>query len=243
MIRVRSWKNILKILSAIPIALIINIDSFLSAAGSVDMNVSRYFMSFFVGEVTYGDTKTIVYAMENLTFVFLFIILFGNSITEKMEFVPAYYFTRIRNRGRWFISESLKLVCRAFIYDLLYCVVILIISVIITGRQIDSELFSTFMYIFLVSAALMIIMTLLVNIFTLNVGTTFAFIIACLIILVLCICAILCQNDKAAFLNPLSYMHDNDTKIDFLGVGILYDYIIVAIICIIGYRVMEEKDI
>ena len=38
-------------------------------------------------------------------------------------------------------------------------------------------------------------------------------------------------------------MHDNDTKIDFLGVGILYDYIIVAIICIIGYRVMEEKDI
>lgn len=243
MIRVRSWKNILKILSAIPIALIVNIDSFLSTAGSVDMNVSRYFISFFVGEVTYGDTKTIVYAMENITFVFLFIILFGNSITEKMEFVPAYYFTRIRNRGRWFISESLKLVCRAFIYDLLYCVVILIISVIITGRRADPRLFSTFMYVFLVSAALMIIMTLLVNVFTLTIGTTFAFIIVCLIILVLCMCAILCQNDIVAFLNPLSYMQDNDMKIEFSGGGVLYDYIIAAVICIIGYRVMEEKDI
>lgn len=243
LIKVRSWKNIFKILCAIPIALIVNIDCFLSSAGSVDMDVSRYFMSFFVGEVTYGDTKTIVYAMENLTFVLLFIILFGNSITEKMNFVPAYYFTRIRDRGKWFVSEAVKLSCKAFLYGFLYCVVLLIIAVKMTGQVHSSRLFDTFMYFYLISSALMIIMTILVNVITLKTGVVPAFIAVSIVILSLCICAISCKNEVVSFLNPLSYMQNGDGIKRFLDIGVAYDYILAIIVIFAGCRIMKVKDI
>lgn len=242
-VKAYSHKNIIKLLCAIPIAIIMNMDCFLSQPGSVDIGLSQYFMSFFVGQVTHGDTKTIVYAMGNLAFMIIFMILFGNNIAGKLDFVPAYYFVRIRDRGRWFVSEALKLICRAFVYSLLYCMMILIIAVILTGKREDSTLLAVFLYFLFISAAIMAVMCLLVNILTIIAGTSFAFISVCILMLVLCLCAISFGSDIASFFNPFSYIRNGNSGVIPAFSAVIYDGFIMLLVIFFGYNIMRHRDI
>lgn len=239
----RSWKNILKIIIIIPAALLLHIDCFLSSYGSVDIPVEEYFAGFFVGRVTEGDITTIVFAMENLAFVLLFIILFGNSISEKTGFVPAYYFTRERSRGKWFAKECVKLSGMAAIYVLLYCAVLFIISCTLTGAHINRRLIMEVLFFFAVSAALIIMMTVLANILTLKLGTAPAFICVCVIVLGLCILAISCQNPILNFINPMCYVQLQDASIWQRTGNVIYDYALAALTRIAGSVYMSRKDI
>ncbi len=237
-----SWKNILKIIIIIPATLLLNMDCFLSHYGSVDIPIEEYFAGFFVGRVTQGDITTIVFAMENLAFVLLFIILFGNSISEKTGYVPAYYFTRERNRGKWFAKECVKLSGMAAIYVLLYCAVLFIISCILTGANINRELILEILFFFVVSAALIIMMTVLANILTLKLGTAPAFIVVCVFVLGLCILAISCQNPVLNFINPMCCVQSYDTDIWLRAGNVIYDYVLAVLICIAGSAYMRRRD-
>lgn len=236
------WKNILKIIIIIPVTLLLNIDCFLTAPGSVFIPVEEYFAGFYVGRVTEGDITTIVFAMENITFVLLFIILFGNSISEKTQHVPAYFFTRVRDRGKWFAGECVRLSGTAVVYVLLYCMVNLLISLVLTGAYPNRRLAWEFIFFFLVSAALVIMMTVLANILTLKLGTAPAFICVCILVLGLCILAISCQNPILNYINPMRYAQSGDAGLWLRTAKVIYDYMLALLVCIAGALYLHRRD-
>ncbi len=172
---------------------------------NVDNSVSELFKYGLVGSVTTGDNTQFVFVIESLSFLIMFVILYGNIIHRHFCNAADYTFIRIGNRWLWYIRECVHLLIVAMFYSVIYLLVKFSIAINISSYKCDVQAIKYFFLFLGWTCCLNLIFTLLINMFALMRGTNFSMIIFSIVVVILVSLAIATTtNNVASYINPLS---------------------------------------
>ena len=193
----------LKTLLIIPMTLILSGVSMTSE--NVENTVSELFKYGLIGSITAGDNTQFVFVIESLSFLILFVVLYGNIVHRNFCVASDYRFSKISNRLLWYGRECMHLVIVTFVYSFLYLIIKLMIAINISVYECDWAAIEYFLMFLCWMCCLNIIFTLTVNMVALIKGTNFsmlAFSIGVVILVSLAIATSLYRIPS--FINPLS---------------------------------------
>ena len=168
------WKN----LWIIPITILIYWTDLLP--GNVQETVSAVLLDKFGGRISPGvdnTTNMFLLDIQQLYFLVMFNLIFANQIVDHFRYSCIYVFSRIKNRTKWFLQCSLELWEIASLYSLLYMGTLFFMGCFSTKFYIiQNDFWIAFILWFKVSV-ICYITTLLLNIISIRLGSTLAFII------------------------------------------------------------------
>lgn len=103
---------------------------FLDLAGAPsEMPAADLLLNAVAGKITSNSSVSFVLAVEHATFLFLFLLLFGDMVAEQQRTGAVYIFPRMPSRTRWYVRQTLALGGCAFAY----CGVYLLCHAAISG--------------------------------------------------------------------------------------------------------------
>ncbi len=250
---------ILKILSAIPITLLIcSVEIIMLILGreSFGGEVIRTFQNHFYGmayQMTHSSREqaNLMHSMFGLAQPFIFNLLFGTHFYKDLHVNSIYYLTRQKKRSVWYYKKSVAL----FIYTGIYCFFQLIIPLIIAAinaqPQNIREALLLFVSSFLAFLFFTFLTTFMINILSLKFGSAFSFIIV-YVFTVLCFYCSIYGPEILFFNGRLSSYQLNpidNTMILWHGgffektISILINFIYVLIMFIIGHILINRVDV
>lgn len=193
----------LKSLLIIPVTLLLSGVSMISK--NVDNSVSELFKYSLVGSVTSGDNIQFIFVIENLSFLIMFVILYGNIIHRHFSNAADYIFIRIGNRWLWYVRECVHLLIVAMFYSVIYLLVKFSIAINISSYKCDVQAIKYFFLFLGWTCCLNLIFTLIINMIALIWDTNFSMIIFSIGVVALVSLAIATStNNVISFLNPLN---------------------------------------
>lgn len=233
--------TILKVLCIIPYTLLINAFDLIS--DSLDTSVAELLIGKMTSRVTFGAMIMLLFAMENLGYLILFNILFGNQISNLVKSAPTMRFSRIRRRNFWFYKECLKLLGIVGIYSALYVGILTWMCVRLSVYDMDLEAAGIMLLFFLTCIALLMLTTVPINLLSISYGTARGFLMVYTGIVALVTLAIGSRNEILQFINPMCFFSLMESSMGVQCMRILYDILVAVGICFLGGRYMQRRDI
>lgn len=139
--------------------------------------------------------------------IILFQIVWGTYIYRHFCSASVYYFSRCNNRIKWFLKESIYL----YIYAALYLLSSLVIPVLITlfcgNLTLDSSAFLLALYYLILHSLWLFIITVLVNILSIIIGSVAGFSIVAAV-QALGVAVFIILEDKKIFTYELKSSHE-----------------------------------
>ena len=197
------WK---KILLLIPFVGIISLGE-LFGATKIDEELNYILWNSIFGSLSEGNIATIVLSMKTISSIFLFVLLYGNSIAEYFADVANIYFVRVRSRKIWTARKILELLVHAFFYSLLFVVLeTCVCSLRVEKLVVDRVLIQTMLIIVGIFVPILVTLTILVN----GIATKWGISVGVLVVVVLTVglevVAIIGYNRlENIVLNPLCF--------------------------------------
>lgn len=190
-------------LLSLPLALILMSGYFMTPPE--DVSVSSLLTSGVWGRILQGGSASFVAAMENLTFLVLFLLLFANYLSEHFRCGAVYVFTRIRSRRRWCMSRITEMTVYAAIYVSLYLIVSCAACCCRSTRPLTAADGRTIAMIFAFAMLLVMLFTVLANMVALRWGTAMGIFLPLLAMCLLLFLAIRTSDiGWCQVINPLS---------------------------------------
>lgn len=152
-------------------------------------------MGFQNYEIFIGETFKLVQFL--LPFI-LFQMLFGTYIYQHFCTASIYHFTRINNRIKWFLKESVNLLIYCVSYVILLVVFTTVFFEISNTLTYDKESFIILVCYVLINSLFLFFITLLTNILSINFKSHVGFMISNGFVLA-CISIFIYWDDKLAF--------------------------------------------
>lgn len=238
MIRIDRKKLGLSLLS-IPLALVLMSGDFLTPPEAT--SISPLLTASVFGRIMLDGNASFVAAMENLTFVILFLLLFSNYLSEHFRCSAVYVFTRIRNRQRWCICRIVEIAVYAAIYVSLYLIVASAACCCRSTEPLTAGDLKIIATIFAFAMLLIILVTVLTNMIALRHGTAMGVIVTLLAICGLLFIAIYAPDTKwNQVINPLSCM-DFATRDPQLQISALCSNTILVTTSIVAVTIMVSR--
>ena len=233
---------ILKIFCVIPYALIVNAFELISEPS--EMAPADWMIEMMVSRLTVSGNTLLLFALNNLGYLILFNILFGNHISDWVKSVPAFRFSRIKRRDVWFFGRCAGLIGIAGCYSLIYVGTLLWICQFRTVSGVDREALHVSVVFWLVCTALLIMTTVGINLLSVSYGTARGFLVVYVISVCLVVLALNSGNSRILkTINPLCifYLFEADSKTQLIR--IVYDFIVATGICAVGGVYLQHKDL
>lgn len=197
------WK---KILLLIPFAGIISLGD-LFGATKLEEELSYILWNSIFGSLNEGDIATIILSAKTISSIFLFVLLYGNSIAEYFTDIANIYFVRVRSRKVWTARKIMELVVYAFFYSLLFIVLeTCVCSLRVEKLVIDRALIQTISIIVGILVPVLLVLTILVNGIATKWGISVGVFVAVVLTVGLEVVAIIGYNClENMILNPLCF--------------------------------------
>lgn len=198
-------KCIGKAFLAIPLAAVLFASDFITKPEP--LNISDLMAGKVFGRVMLDGHASYIATMENITFIILFLFLFSNYISEHFRYSAVYVFTRIRNRQKWCFIHMVELMIYDAIYVALYMVIIYCACCHRSTNTPSIHDLQTLVFIYIFAVLLVLLTSIMTNIFVLSWGTAVGVIAALLTISGLIFVAISTPNCQwLQVVNPFSCM-------------------------------------
>lgn len=109
--------------------------------------------------------------------IFIFQIVFGTSIYKHFCVASVYYFSRCNARTQWFLREIVRVFVFAILYNILIPIIVIGITAIHSSIHFDKEGVILFIYLVLLQSLWMFLVTVMMNLISIKVGSEKGFII------------------------------------------------------------------
>lgn len=237
--------TVLKVLCIIPYVLCIHVLYLISEP--VDTPAVQLLVSLLThNSGSSGGAQYVIMEMENLGYLILFNILFGNQISDLVKSAPAMRFSRIRRRDIWFWRESGKLLMIAGIYNALYVGLLAGLSIRLSIYGMDMEVVRFALRFYWNSVMLLMISTLLLNLFSVAYGTPRGFLIiyaGIVFLLIISTNSVRFDNFFLQFINPFCSSWLVWTRVGVIALCLLYMMAFVLGIAFLGGRYLQKRDV
>lgn len=177
-------QDFIKILSIIPIVFYRKYDLLLPGAGRRLPVAELFLQNIFSGNPSRQDTDIIV-VVFGLLEVIVFNLLFGTHISYDLYENSVYVFVREKSRNRWFLRKTAELFWFSAIYNLLFTGLTFYLCVMYSELSIDMTACRVFVITYILMTLFAFWSTLLINLFAVFVGSTSAFMINYVILILL----------------------------------------------------------
>lgn len=238
--------HLLKTMTAIPLCLVLYCFDLIPGA-RLGASFEEVFPLLMFGEMFFEfDLSIALYIriVENITFVFLFDLLFSDHLAGHFRYSCVYVFTRIQSRQKWYLCRATELAVCAFLYSLLYTASIVFVSIVATQRLPDRLFLQNIAAVFLFAFLLVTSSSVAVNILKLKIGTaTGVFTVAGILFILIGLLMRSYQIPVLFILNPLACLNLFRLTAFLKAIITIYDTLILAGIVIIGAVVVKHYDV
>jgi len=195
------WGKITRTISIVPITFLFSL--YLLISDKQDISIGSMLTHRILGQVGGESSKAFVLVLSNLLYLVLFNIFFGNIISEEFRFSSVYLFSRLKNRKVWFYKKASEMLMIASIYTLLFLGSNIFICMFCSIRKIEINDIKVFLVLFGLITMILAITTTLINLVSIRLGSTTAFITVyiCVVILVF----ISLEHENIPFLGKYYY--------------------------------------
>lgn len=176
--RVIRKEDFYSVIWIIPVTLLFSL-SYLCGE-NIDISVTEALWNRLGGVAAANRQKAIqamVFTAENLYFMVLFHIFYGNFLIQKLEYSKFYVFIREKKRTKWFIEIILEIAAITFVYTLILIGLQLIICNLKTPFSITLETIRMAALLGNKIFFMLYITTLGMNFLALKLGNAFSFIL------------------------------------------------------------------
>lgn len=243
------FKKWIKVVWCIPVVILTNGYKFISDKS--ELPISTMILNNIYGQVSIGDAKAFIMVFENLFYIILFNILFGNYIYQDFQYSSIYLFSRTKNREKWFYKKSTEVLFVSMIYTVLFLCMNLFVCCFNNKNKCDIATYKVMLVLFAMITMFLSISTILINIISIRFGNSIGFIVVYLGIVVLSFLSlnyqkipILKQNEKILILNPMCGVISNLMNKPFMQLMVLLYYCgLIIITFAIGAWYINKLDI
>lgn len=230
-------KKYIKIFWIIPIVLIMSAYDLIS--DPMDIPIHLLMQNRVLGKMSGSGIDMLAFTFNQLYFLIVFQIFFGNIIADKFYIGSAYYFSRIPNRSRWFLHECLKLSLLAAGYAVLFLSSLFILCTMLSLHPVNMETVTTVCELFAICWYLLFLTTLGMNLLSIVFERKTGFIIGYAIMSICVILALCCRVRWIVFLNPFCGVLSGQEDIRYMAGKWLYEFLLIAILILIGNHIIK----
>lgn len=210
-----------------------------------DCQVSERLWHSIFGSVTAGEIQSLVPSMESIGAVFLFSLLFGNSISEFFGPGSSMFFTRLSDRKQWVWSKISGVYMFALAYTGLYLAVEVVIAMgSVTEPLLDRKLCLTVIELMMLLSLVFTATCLLANVVSIRYGTAIGiFGVFVLVIVLETVGIMLFDHKQNMILNPFCF-HSGIVNAPFVAcmkIAIDFFYALIISVGMVGYT--DRMDI
>lgn len=244
-----SFKDWLKMLIIIPITWLHSLSTLLE--GKSNINIGIYLASKILGQTNLDNEKLFIFMVENILYLIIFHLLYGNLISENFRYSSVYVFSRIKSRKKWFYRISLKLLSICFLYTFIFLFTNLVICDIGSTKSCNLETFYIFSILLIMLTMILLSTTMIINLISIRFGNSIGFLTVYILLLLFLFLAL--QSPKSEFirkyplvliLNPATAMSFNFVRETFLQAGVIIYYAILNLIILLtGSNYINHFDI
>lgn len=231
-------KKYIKIFWIIPIVFAMSAYDLISEPR--DIPISILMQTSILGKISGSGIDMLAFTFNQLYFLILFQIFFGNIIADKFYTGAAYYFSRIPNRGRWFCRECLKLSLLAASYAVLFLSNHFILCARLSLQPADVETVTSVCELFAICWYLLFLTTLAINILSIVFDRKTGFIFGYAIMSICVILALCCQIKWVNFLDPFCYLLFGQENIWYMASRWFYEFFLIAVLISIGNHIVKN---
>lgn len=135
------------------------------------------------GHITSDNLSSFVLVAEAIIFLLLFLIFYGDFLSEQLRTGAVYLFSRMSSRLRWFRRQTLLLGLFAFAYCGIYILGHTFASVFITSAACDAQLYKTALTLWLLFSLSAFLLALGGNFLCCRFGASVGIVGICLFLL------------------------------------------------------------
>lgn len=195
-----------------------------------------------LGPMTQNETNMVL-ALEDIAFMVYFHFLFGGYISNYFEHMPAYYFSRVADKCRWFLRKCAELFIWTVIYVFLYIGSSFLIITKITTAPVNPEAINIFAILCIICVALCYGYAILINLCHIIWNKVIGFVVCYTGILFCLLLPMVTLNFGLQFINPFAYMQILDEMDGWLYAKLAYLILLAIIAVIAGARFIRKYDI
>ncbi|MDR2044973.1 MAG: hypothetical protein LBQ15_11580 [Clostridium sp.] len=233
-----------KTLWIVPYVILLSVSEiFLSTREAQPLSDVLWYSIF--GRLRAGDVQTLVLSVKSIGILFLFALLFGNSLSDYFGSNSMIIFTRVNNRRRWSVRKILALCGLSFVYTGFLLLLKFLIGIRrVKAWSLDPFTIQTLVTLLGMILPLLVTICLLVNWVSIGHGAAIAIFSVFVAVILLELIAILGYDHTAMILfNPLcfSVIVLSTPKLGFLKILVGLFYLILVSLGTIFH--MEHMDI
>lgn len=159
------------------------------------------------GSVTAGEIQSLVPSMKSIGTVFLFSLLFGNSISEFFGAGSSMFFIRLSDRKQWVWGRIAGVYMLALAYTGLYLAVEVLVAVgSVTEPRLDRQLCLTIIELMMLMSLVFTVTCLLANVVSIRYGTAIGIFSVFILVMLLETVGIMLFDQKLnVILNPFCF--------------------------------------
>lgn len=210
-----------------------------------DCRVSERLWHSIFGSVTAGEIQSLVPSMGSIGTVFLFSLLFGNSISEFFGSGSSMFFTRLSDRKQWIWSRIAGVYGIALAYTGLYLAgEVLIAMGSVTEPRLDRQLCFAVIVLMMLLSLVFTVTCLLANVVSIRYGTAIGIFCAFVFVIVLETVGIMLFDHKLnIILNPFCFHSSivNSPFVACMKIVIDFFYALIISVGMVGY--IDRMDI
>lgn len=229
-------------LSAVIILYVIYQYRFSLFGEKIDMPVAEMLKYNILGPMTQEETNMVM-ALEGIAFMVYFHFIFGTYISRFFEHMPAYRFSRIGDRGRWFLGKCAELFVWTVVYVFFYLGSHLWAITRVTTALVDEEVRAMFVILWIICVALCYTFAILINLFQIIWNKLIGFVVCYTGILFCLVLPMATLNFALQFINPFTYMQILEERNGWLWAKLIYLGLLAIGAVVAGTIFVKKYDI
>lgn len=235
-------KNLCKMMVAFPIAIYWVLPHLFTE--KTDTDVTGLLIGRIWGMTAGDGNNNILETVGMLSYLLIFHLLFGNSISEYFSYMASYRFSRIFQRQKWFIKESFALFLFATGYAGIYVGTNLLGCNQISTGKINMFTWNVSFMMFATCVNLLLLTTILINLGTIFCKTATAFGVCWIgIILLKLLDMVQGENRWLGLINPMSYEKMLQWPAEMVVAKIVGLFLITVLIIVLGAEMLKRYEV
>lgn len=206
MIYKKKLRFFIKLIFLIPFLLILSLDEIVGSTQQ-DLDFSYVLWSCIFGNLEAGNVASLISSVKLISSLLMFILLYGNYVTEYLAGIANVFFVRVKSRKKWSKTKIMELSVYAFVYILLFIVLeVAICSCRVEKIVFDKTLIVTLSAIIGIVVPILIILIVVASGIAIKWGSSIGLLTALLLTVGLEVLAILkLRNPINIVLNPMCF--------------------------------------
>lgn len=232
--------TLFKILTVIPLIFILSIYEFLSSPN--ELNIAYSLWQCFFGKLSGNFISTFVVASESVSFIILFLILFGTYLSKYYDIGSVYIFSRVKSRCSFFAKKLIALFIITCFYVLCYLATNLLLCLKKSTLSPDINVLYVFIFMFCYLSFLLMIFVLISNIIALYINSTNGIFLTTLFVFLLIFFCTYFKPGKLSDINPF-YLSSTGISLQYLIKKLLINIFYLFLLIILNIFYFTHHDI